>query len=68
MARKQQPKADARQKQLEQDIAAFLASGGKIQQIEIGCSGETPWIPENQHNPCTRVVLANRIAPGFTLQ
>jgi len=65
MSRKQQLNSEMRQQKLEHDIAEFLKNGGTIEEIEPGRSGENPWVAGADHNPCTRVVLANRIAPGF---
>lgn len=66
MTKKQQADPSERQKLLETDIQRFLKSGGKIQKIKEGITGEKhPWLQGRKTDrPCTVVKLPNHIAPG----
>ena len=49
------PKAEKSRDQLEDEVAAFLKNGGKIQQINTGKSGFTQ---SNPYKPNKNIVLS----------
>lgn len=49
------PKATKSRNEVEDEVAAFLKNGGKIQQINTGESGYTP---NNPYKPNKNIVLS----------
>ena len=55
-----------KRKQIERDIEDFLASGGAIEHIRTGLSGDKTFQPNGvaDHKPCTTVRVHSNISYG----